>query len=252
AGTYSSFRERDHGHPIPDQVPTWRLVTCAQNHDQIGNRAAGDRLSALVDYDLLAVAAVLNLTSPFTPMLFMGEEWGASTPWQFFTSHPEPDLGRATAEGRLTEFVKMGWDESVVPDPQDPATFERSRLDWGELTGDGHARLLALHRELIALRRSTPELTDPSFAHTSAASSGAEASARPEVFRMLRGPGVVDPSLGLIAVCVAFEHQSVMEFTAPVAELLLATGDARLHVDDEAGVSQLELPARSAAIVRLR
>ena len=260
AGTYSSFRERDHGHPIPPEVATWRLVTCAQNHDQIGNRAAGDRLSALVDDDLLAVTAVLNLTSPFTPMLFMGEEWGASTPWQFFTSHPEPELGRATAEGRLAEFVKMGWDESVVPDPQDPATFERSRLDWKEPSRDGHARLLALHRELIALRRATPELTDPSFAHTSAASGGDDVAAPPESFRMLRGPGIHDARGGLIAVCAAFAHDAVMEFAPADAEgssvtapaLLLSTADARLHVDATTGVAQLELPARSAAVVRLR
>ena len=259
AGTYSSFRERDHGHPIPAEVPIWRLVTCAQNHDQIGNRAAGDRLSASLDEPMLAVMAVLNLTSPFTPMLFMGEEWGAASPWQFFTSHPEPELGRATAEGRLAEFVKMGWDESVVPDPQDPATFERSRLDWSELENARHARLLSLHRELIALRRSTPELTDPSFTHTSAASGGGDETAPPESFRMLRGPGIHDAHGGLVAVCVAFAHDAVMEFAPPVsarrpepAILLLSTADARLHVDAATGAAQLELPARSAAVVRLR
>ncbi|UYN82992.1 MAG: malto-oligosyltrehalose trehalohydrolase [Microcella sp.] len=260
AGTYSSFRERDHGHPISPEVPMWRLVTCAQNHDQIGNRAAGDRLSALVDDDSLSIAAVLSLTSPFTPMLFMGEEWGASTPWQFFTSHPEPELGRATAQGRLDEFVKMGWDESVVPDPQDPATFERSRLDWAERENGAHARLLDLHRELIALRRATPELTDPRFAHTSAASSGADEAAPPEAFRMLRGAGVDDPAAGLVAVCVAFERETVMEFAVAIAEgrpaampeVLLTTGEAVLHVDVANQVAQLELPARSAAIVRVR
>lgn len=260
AGTYSSFRERDHGYPISPEVPMWRLVTCAQNHDQIGNRAAGDRLTALVDDDRLRVAAVLNLTSPFTPMLFMGEEWGASTPWQFFTSHPELELGRATAQGRLTEFVKMGWDESAVPDPQDPATFERSRLEWRELDDDRHASMLDLHRELIALRRATPELTDPRFAHTSAASAGAESGAPPESFRMLRGAGIDDPAAGLVAVCVAFECEAVMEFavtttysrpTAP-PEVLLTTGEALLRVDVANQVAQLELPARSAAIVRVR
>ena len=259
AGTYSSFRERDHGHPIPAEVPTWRLVTCAQNHDQIGNRAAGDRLSASLDEQMLAVMAVLTLTSPFTPMLFMGEEWGASTPWQFFTSHPEPELGRATAEGRLAEFVKMGWDESVVPDPQDPETFRRSRLDWSELDGERHARLLDLHRELIALRRATPELTDPSFAHISAASEGDDEGALPASFRMLRGSGIDDERGGLVAVCAAFAHGTVMQFSPAggenlpaAAALLLSTGEARLHLDEVTGEAQLELPARSAAIVRLR
>ncbi|MGN8026109.1 malto-oligosyltrehalose trehalohydrolase [Microbacterium sp. 22242] len=160
-GTFSTFRGRPHGAPIPAEVPAWRLVTFAQDHDQIGNRAVGDRLSAALSPDRLAVAAVLVLTAPGTPMLFMGEEWGASTPWQFFTAHPEPELGRATAEGRIAEFARMGWDPDIVPDPQDPQTFVRSHLDWGEVAAPPHDRLLALHRELIALRRSCPELTDP-------------------------------------------------------------------------------------------
>jgi maltooligosyltrehalose trehalohydrolase len=163
-GTFSSFRGRDHGFPIDPVTPTWRLVTFSQDHDQIGNRAAGDRLTATLDAGQLAIAAVFTLCSPFTPMLFQGEEWGASTPWQFFTSHPEPDLGRATAEGRIAEFAAMGWDPATVPDPQDPQTFERSKLDWSELDGDEHARLLALYRELIVLRRTLPALTDPNFA----------------------------------------------------------------------------------------
>ena len=108
-------------------------------------------------------AAMLTLAGPFTPMLFQGEEWAASTPFQFFTSHPEPDLGKATAEGRLTEFEQMGWDPAVVPDPQDPETFERSKLDWSEPESGRHARVLAAYQRLIELRRSLPALTDPSF-----------------------------------------------------------------------------------------
>ena len=161
-GSYSSFRERDHGHVIDtDQMPSWRLVVANQNHDQIGNRAVGDRLSAQLDADQLAIAAVLTLAGPFTPMLFMGEEWGASTPWQFFTAHQEPELGTATAEGRITEFAKMGWDPAIVPDPQDAETFHRSKLDWDEPAEGDHARLLQLYRSLAALRRDCPDLTDP-------------------------------------------------------------------------------------------
>ncbi|NKX50471.1 malto-oligosyltrehalose trehalohydrolase [Arthrobacter deserti] len=167
-GTYSSFRARHHGRPIDkSRVNAHQLVVCTQNHDQVGNRAAGDRISALVGYGRLAVAAVLNVASPFTPMLFMGEEFAASTPWQFFTSHPEPELGEATAKGRLKEFTRMGWDPALVPDPQDPATFARSKLDWDEAGSGDHARLLALYRDLIALRRKTPELMDPDFASVS-------------------------------------------------------------------------------------
>jgi maltooligosyltrehalose trehalohydrolase len=163
-GTWSSFREREHGSPIDTAaMPTWRLVTYAQDHDQIGNRATGDRLSASLDDGLLEIAAVLTMLTPFTPMLFQGEEWAASTPWQFFTSHPEPELGAATAEGRIAEFARMGWDPSVVPDPQDPESFHRSKLDWAEAEGGRHARLLSLYRELGSLRRSTPVITAPSF-----------------------------------------------------------------------------------------
>jgi maltooligosyltrehalose trehalohydrolase len=163
-GTYSSFRGHDHGAPIDPALPAWKLVTFAQDHDQIGNRATGDRLSATLDDGMLAVSAVLTLIGPNTPMLFMGEEWGASTPWQFFTSHPEPELGEAVTVGRLREFERMGWDPAVVPNPQDPETFTRSKLDWSELDSEPHARLHALYRELIALRRQRPELRDPRWA----------------------------------------------------------------------------------------
>jgi maltooligosyltrehalose trehalohydrolase len=161
AGTWSSFRERVHGVPLDDDTEAWRLVTFSQDHDQIGNRAIGDRLTASLSPRRLAIAAVLTVLSPSTPMLFMGEEWGASTPWQFFTSHPEPELGRATAEGRIAEFSRHGWDPEVVPDPQDPQTFQQSKLDWAELDREPHATLLGQYRDLIALRRREPDLQSP-------------------------------------------------------------------------------------------
>ena len=167
-GTFSSFRGRDHGAPIDPSLPGWKLVTFAQDHDQIGNRATGDRLSATLDWGQLAVAAVLTLTGPNTPMLFMGEEWGATTPWQFFTSHPEADLTEAVSAGRIKEFERMGWDPSVVPNPQDPETFTRSKLDWHELESQHHRDLHALYRELIALRRERPELIDPDWSRVHA------------------------------------------------------------------------------------
>jgi maltooligosyltrehalose trehalohydrolase len=163
-GTLSSFRGRHHGRPIDTlTMPASRLVVFSQDHDQVGNRAIGDRLSSSLDDGGLAIAAALTLLGPFTPMLFMGEEWAASTPWQFFTSQPEPELAEATADGRKAEFARMGWDESAVPDPQDPETFLRSKLDWTEADTGRHARLLAFYRELIELRHSRPDLTDPSF-----------------------------------------------------------------------------------------
>jgi maltooligosyltrehalose trehalohydrolase len=174
-GTYSSFRERNHGHPIDtEHMPGWRLVVANQNHDQIGNRATGDRLAATLDDGQLAIAAALTLLGPFTPMLFMGEEWAASTPWQFFTSHPEKDLGIATAKGRIAEFTKMGWDESVVPDPQDPATFADSKLVWSELEQGRHARLLDWYRMLGTVRRAHPDFTTPRLPATTVSFDAAE------------------------------------------------------------------------------
>lgn len=160
-GRWSSFRGRTHGRPLPPGTPGWRLVVCAGNHDQIGNRAAGDRLRSRVDERTLALAAVLTLTAPYTPMLFMGEEWGASTPWAFFSSHPEPDLARAVSEGRRAEFARMAWDHARIPDPQDPQTFTDSVLDWAEPLREPYAAQLALVRDLIALRRAWPDLGDP-------------------------------------------------------------------------------------------
>jgi maltooligosyltrehalose trehalohydrolase len=162
ADTWSSFRQRRHGRPVNRSLtPGHRFVAYLQNHDQIGNRAIGDRISATLSPGLLKVGATLLLTSPFTPMLFMGEEWAASSPWQFFTSHPEPELAEAVRTGRRREFAAHGWASADVPDPQDPATFERSKLDWNELGKPGHAEILDLYRKLIALRRSRPDLSNP-------------------------------------------------------------------------------------------
>lgn len=170
-GTKSSFRHRSHGQPIDIlRTPTWRLVVCSDNHDQIGNRATGERLSTKIDSDQLGIAAMLTLLSPFTPMIFMGEEWGASTPWQFFTSHPEPELGEAVARGRLEEFAQMEWGAVDVPNPQDPETFTRSKLDWSEPQSGRHAELLALTTELLKVRHRYPDLTDPRFDHGQATS----------------------------------------------------------------------------------
>jgi malto-oligosyltrehalose trehalohydrolase len=161
-GTWSSFRGRNQGRPVDtSQTPAEAFVVFGQNHDQVGNRAAGDRLSATLSPDLLRVAAGLVLTAPFTPMLFMGEEWGASEPWQYFTHHTHPGLGRAVAEGRRAEFARHGWDPLTVPDPQDPETFLRSKLDWSQVCAPGHRDLLTWYRELIALRNARAELTDP-------------------------------------------------------------------------------------------
>jgi maltooligosyltrehalose trehalohydrolase len=161
-GSWSSFRGRSHGRPVEvARLPADRFVCYLQDHDQIGNRAAGDRISATLPPGLLKVAAGLVLTAPFTPMLFMGEEWGATTPWQYFTDHSDPWLGQAVADGRRAEFARHGWSAAEVPDPQDEASFLSSKLDWSQLDAEPHRDLLNWYRELITLRRRWPELTDP-------------------------------------------------------------------------------------------
>ncbi|MBG0851683.1 malto-oligosyltrehalose trehalohydrolase [Streptomyces spinoverrucosus] len=164
-GAYSSFRGRHHGRPLDrTRVSAHRLLGYSQTHDQVGNRAQGDRLSAQLSPGLLACAAALVLTGPFTPMLFMGEEWAAGTPWQFFTDHTDRELAEAVRQGRRREFAAHGWAEDEVPDPQDPATRDRSCLDWAEPDSEPHARVLAWYRRLIALRHDQPDLTDPDLA----------------------------------------------------------------------------------------
>jgi maltooligosyltrehalose trehalohydrolase len=161
-GTYSTFRGRVHGKPVDRaDTPGYRFVVCLQNHDQVGNRAVGDRLPELTSRGLLTVGAVLLLTAPFTPMLWMGEEWAASTRWPFFTSHPEPELAEATGKGRIAEFAGHGWDVEQMIDPQDPRAYHSAVLNWAELSRPPHAEILALYRALIALRAAEPDLGDP-------------------------------------------------------------------------------------------
>jgi maltooligosyltrehalose trehalohydrolase len=161
-GRWSSFRHRSHGRPVDTaHLPGWKFVTYLQNHDQVGNRATGDRISATLSPGLLACGAALVLCSPYTPMIFMGEEWGAATPFQFFSFMPDAALREAIRRGRTKEFAEHGWDETDVPDPNDEQTFRRSQLDWSEPGTEPHATLLRIYRELIALRKCHPELSDP-------------------------------------------------------------------------------------------
>ena len=245
-GTYSSFRGRHHGRPIPlDVTPAWRLVASIQTHDQVGNRASGDRMNQQAGDRAQAVAATLLLTSAFTPMLFMGEEWAASTPWQFFTSHPQTELGERTRRGRLAEFARHDWDHGSVPDPQDPVTFERSHLQWAERDAPDHARMVRLYRDLLRLRRSRPELADPRF---SSVAADYDEHARWIVVRRGRSAGTAAGGCLLVAVNLARRPQPVpLPPLGPRTgrEILLATDEAIVH-DDGEGVS---LPPLSAAVI---
>jgi maltooligosyltrehalose trehalohydrolase len=151
-GMWSARRQRTRGRKATG-VASHSFVIAAQNHDQVGNRATGDRLAALVDEGRLKIAATLLLLAPFTPMLFQGEEWAASSPFLYFTDHSDQEVGNAVRDGRRREFAAFGWDSDQIPDPQDANTFERSRLNWNELDEPFHRRMLDWYRAMIGLRR---------------------------------------------------------------------------------------------------
>ncbi|KJY36911.1 malto-oligosyltrehalose trehalohydrolase [Streptomyces sp. NRRL S-495] len=205
-GGWSSFRGRHHGRPFPP-AHGHRLLGYLQTHDQVGNRALGDRISTSVSPGRLACGAALVLTSPFTPMLFMGEEWGAATPWQYFTDHTDPNLAEAVRRGRRREFTEHGWAADSVPDPQEPATVLRSVLDWTEPRRGPHRALLDWSRTLIRLRREHPELTDPDLA---AVRVEFDEDARWLVVH--RGPYRVAVNLGTAAAAVPAAGEVVAAF----------------------------------------
>ncbi len=234
ADTPSAFRHRRHGRAVDTaRLPGHRFLAYLQNHDQIGNRATGDRISASLSPGLLACGAALLLCSPYTPMLFMGEEWGARTPWQFFSHFPDPELREKVRAGRTAEFAEHGWDaEAAVPDPNAEATFTDSRLDWSEPTREPHAGLLRTHRELVTLRRAHPELSDPWLGRL-----GVDIDEDIRTVVLLRGRLRVAVNLG--------EGESVIELDGEIGEILLCS--ATPPVDG----STLTLASESFAIVRM-
>ncbi|MCC6438190.1 MAG: malto-oligosyltrehalose trehalohydrolase [Acidimicrobiales bacterium] len=159
-GTYSPSLRRRHGRPIGELAPR-RFVTALQNHDQIGNRARGDRIGTTVGADRQRIGAALVLLAPTVPLLFQGEEWAASTPFQYFTDHPDPALAEAVRQGRRKEFAAFGWRPDDIPDPQAVATFVASTLRWEELDEPAHAAMLAWYRSLLGLRRRCPVPAHP-------------------------------------------------------------------------------------------
>jgi maltooligosyltrehalose trehalohydrolase len=157
-GQYSPHRRRNHGRPVV-ALPADRYLGFIQNHDQVGNRAQGDRLSHLVDIGRAKIGAAMVLLAPFVPMLFAGEEFAASSPFLYFTDFQDKELGRLVSEGRRREFVAFGWSPEEVPDPQEEETFLRSKLRWEEVGHGAHAEMLEWYRRLIALRRQESALT---------------------------------------------------------------------------------------------
>src|SRR5262249_40561838 len=155
----STFRRRRHGRPT-NGLSGHSFLGYLQTHDQIGNRAKGERSSHLMSVGRLKIAAALILTGPFLPMLFQGEERGATAPFLYFTDHTDPELARNVTQGRRREFASFGWNPEEIPDPQAAETFECSKLNWRERYEEPHAGLLAWHRRLIKLRREIPALSD--------------------------------------------------------------------------------------------
>jgi maltooligosyltrehalose trehalohydrolase len=229
AATYSSFRGRRHGRPLDTtKIPATRLLAYTCTHDQVGNRALGDRPSQNLTFGQLAIKAAMVLGSPYTAMLFMGEEWGSSRPFQFFSSHPELELARATAEGRKKEFAEHGWDADEIPDPQDPRTFQRSKLDWDEPGVGEHAQLLCTYRKLIALRRTETDFADPWLEHLDV-----DYDEEKRWITMRRGSFVVACNLGTETVAVPVRGEVVLAWDEP-------------KVGDDA----TELPGQSVAVLK--
>jgi maltooligosyltrehalose trehalohydrolase len=158
-GLYSHYRHRVHGRPVGN-LSQHHFIGFIQDHDQVGNRAVGDRTHQIAGFDRAKVAAAIVLTSPFIPMLFQGEEWAASSPFQFFADHEDPEMARLVSEGRKREFAAFGWNPESIPDPEKRETFEHSKLSWNEIDEPEHAGMLAWYRDLIRLRRTTPCLND--------------------------------------------------------------------------------------------
>lgn len=236
-GTISTFRGRRHGRQLDtSHTPTWRLVVCSDNHDQIGNRADGRRLSRTHTTDELIIAAALILLGPCTPMIFMGEEWGASTPFMFFTSHPEPELAQAVTKGRLEEFAKMDWGDIEVPDPQAESTFTGSILNWAEVDKGEHGRLLAANKELLRLRRTWPDLTDPRFEWTTAEHDKAD-----KWFMVMRG--------GSLSIVVNLGAEDALVPLEDRCEALFSNGDLEFRAGGDG--HSLRLGPKSVALLRV-
>ncbi|WP_151525486.1 malto-oligosyltrehalose trehalohydrolase [Serinicoccus kebangsaanensis] len=208
-GTFSTFRGRSHGAAVDLSVTEpWRFVASLQTHDQVGNRAVGDRVHHGIPAGRHAIGAALLLTAPWTPMLFMGEEWAASTPWQYFTDHEEEWLAQSIREGRRAEFAEHGW-AADVPDPQDAGTVAASTLDWDEPGRSPHAQMLAFYSTLLRWRARTP----PEARGTTGELTREDDGTGGEVIVVTR-PGVV--------VLARLGGEGALELPRPEGELLAA------------------------------
>jgi maltooligosyltrehalose trehalohydrolase len=229
-GIYSNYRRRVHGRPATN-VSRHRFIVFIQNHDQVGNRATGDRIHEVVGRSRAKIAAALVLTSPFVPMLFQGEEWAASSPFQYFANHEDPEMARAVSEGRKLEFEAFGWKPESIPDPEKRETFVRSKLNWNEVSQGEHAEMLAWHRNLIRLRRHSACLNNGEPGQTRVSYDEKE-----QWLRMDRG--------SIAVICNLSQSERVLPLCAP-SKLLLASCSA-VQLSETA----VTLPSDTVAIVR--
>lgn len=228
-GIYSGYRNRVHGRPVGN-LSRHKFLGYIQNHDQIGNRAVGDRISHIAGMARARIAAAVVLTSPFIPMIFQGEEWAASSPFQYFADHDDPALARAVSEGRKKEFSAFGWDPDQIPDPESRETFERSKLVWNELKQTEHAEMHAWYRDLIRLRRETACLNDGEPGQTHVAFDERE-----KWLRMERGAVTVACNLG----------KTNRPFSMAAGSRVILASSAGLQVKD----GSVTLPPDTVAVV---
>jgi maltooligosyltrehalose trehalohydrolase len=231
-GIYAPHRDRVHGRPV-EGLPAWRFLGYSQNHDQVGNRAQGERLCHLTSIGRAKIAAALVFTAPFVPMLFQGEEWAASSPFQYFTDHEDAELGRLVSEGRKNEFAAFGWNPDDIPDPQDEKTFLRSKLKWEEQETTQHAEMLTWYKQLIALRKEHPELTNGSLEDTKV-----EYSEEKKLLVMRRGDLEVIVNLG---------NQPLTRKMPTLSKLLLSS-----NAEAKADQTSLTLPPDTVAIQKVK
>jgi maltooligosyltrehalose trehalohydrolase len=163
-GVYSRYRQHSHGRPV-EGLSAHHFICFIQNHDQVGNRARGERIEELVGMEAAKVALGLVLMAPFIPMLFMGEEFAASSPFLYFADHGDEEMAKRVSEGRKREFVAFGYAENDVPDPEDRRTFEMSKLNWSEVHEGKHAEMLEWTQKLIHFRRTNRSLNDGDIHH---------------------------------------------------------------------------------------
>jgi maltooligosyltrehalose trehalohydrolase len=229
-GVFSQHRNRMHGRAI-ENLSQHRFLGFIQNHDQVGNRAVGDRIAQSSGADRAKIAAALVLLAPFIPMLFQGEEWAATTPFLYFADHKDRSLARQVSEGRRREFAAFGWDPSTIPDPESPKTFERSILNWNELSEPHHAEMLDWYRKLIQLRRVTPALNNGEPGNIQVSYSEKQ-----RWLRVMRARILIASNLAASAVVVPLEHEAT----------LLLSSDPGIVVED----GDITLPPESIAVLQ--